>query len=403
MSVGGVIDGGFEDEKVERAFGEDVAFESESVRCGTEGADSCVYELKRAAWEAFREIFFERIAPAFHSGDGPPEEGDADSSLLLSFLQEVGEATSEGVVVVAVGCRTVFTFRSWGNLDLEGIAQSICDRIGVAEAMGVMVGEGAFEEGDLASKGGVALVDEKNVFLRGDDFICATAEGDDVDACFGEGFEVIHRIASVFYRLRFIGEIVSGEKALPVSGGPFSGAFSARPTLEVADGVVSVDGGDIFRAACGPVEREETAAAESCKHGFFPERERFCDGGVEGVHGIKGEWSAVEVLDVDVGDVESSTQEFGVDLWFVSKEFSAPVPRVSGERFFREHQQRVAVCGFEVDAAKALKVGFFENLELGLGLCLRLCKVDGENGESREEEEKGQFHGRQLWFCGDGD
>jgi hypothetical protein len=38
-----------------------------------------------------------------------------------------------------------------------------------------------------------------------------------------------------------------------------------------------------------------------------------------------------------------------------------------------------------------------------LGLCLRLCKVDGENGESREEEEKGQFHGRQLRFCGDGD
>ena len=338
VPVCGIVDGGLEDEEVGGAFGEDVTFESEGVWGGAEGADAGINKLEGAFGESFGEVLLDEVAPSFHGGDGAAEECDAQGSVLAGFFEEVWEAATEGVVVVTEGGVAVFEFGGGSSWNSEGVAEGVGDGVRVAEAVGVVIGVGAFEEGETATKLGVALLNEEDIFLRGDYVVRAAAEADDVDAGVCEGFQVVDGIARESEGFRFIGESVRGEKALPVCGGAFSGALAAGPAFEIADGVVTVDGGDFFGIPCGPVEGEETAAAEPGQRRFFPEAELFCEGCVEAVHGIQGRGGAIEVLNIEVGHVEPAAQQFGVDLGFVSEELGAPVPRVSGERFFGKHE-----------------------------------------------------------------
>ena len=196
----------------------------------------------------------------------------------------------------------------------------------------------------------------------------AAAEAHDVDAAFGERFEVIDGVRWILECFCLIGESVGGEQALPVTRRPFSRAFSPGPTLEIADRIVSVDRGYLFWVPCGPVEREETASAESCQCGPFAQFELLRDGRVECIHGIQRFGCAVKVLDIDVGDMEAAAQHLGIDLRLMAEELGAPVPRISRERFLREDQKGITIGGSEIDASESLEVGLLDDLDLGLAL-----------------------------------
>jgi len=138
----------------------------------------------------------------------------------------------------------------------------IDDGFGVDEAVRVVVDAGLGDDDDFATEFFVALFDEARVFVDGHGFIGVAGDMQQRDFGFGEWFEIVDGIEFVRERL-FFRQAVDFQAALPITCRAFALAFAAGPAFEIADGCVVVNAGDFVGIACGPVQCEETASAET--------------------------------------------------------------------------------------------------------------------------------------------
>lgn len=71
-----VVDCEFDKKQIDATFVQNILLDSESAGVGAGGADSCIDELKFAAWKVSAEEFFRESGISIHFGDGAAEKCD---------------------------------------------------------------------------------------------------------------------------------------------------------------------------------------------------------------------------------------------------------------------------------------------------------------------------------------
>ena len=147
------------------------------------------------------------------------------------------------------------------------------------------------------------------------------------------------RIAVESQHLRF-GEIVGGQRLLPILRAAEPFAFAARPTLHVADRRLAVDGVHPVGVFRGPVIDEETAAADALQRHARREAEVQHHVIVKRLPGGHRARIAEDVRQVEVGQVKAFGKQAERRARLVIGKARAPEPWLARRGDARQHDIR---------------------------------------------------------------
>ncbi len=138
----------------------------------------------------------------------------------------------------------------------------------------------------------------------------------------------------------------------------FSSALPGGPALEVADRIVGVYAGDLFRIGGGPVVDDQAAAAHPLQGRISMEAMMFGQIIVEGIPVIDRRWRAEKSSYVHIDQMKSLFQKREVRLRFVAEETRPPYPGRMISRTFGDNYNAMAAVIGEVIAVIIMPDGF---------------------------------------------
>ena len=198
---------------------------------------------------------------------------------------------------------------------------------------------GLVNDFDFPAKLLVLLLYESGVLRIRHVFVGVTHDMQQRDARLGERLQVVDRTLQAGARLG-IGEAIDLQQARPVFRAVPLIPLTERPTADVAHRCIVVDAGDFSGIPRRPVQREQSAAAESLQHHLTRQPAARGHAAAESIHRIKRRLSAVEILHIQISDVPASGQQRRVRLRLVIEELHAPDPRTPRRRLHRAHEKR---------------------------------------------------------------